>query len=364
MVTRLAVLALAVVLTSLLATLPARTQEAQPLTGSAEDFERAQFDDPTHIDNRWLPLAPGTQYVLEGSAIVDEEGRQPRRVVTTVTDLTKVIDGVRTLVIWERDFTSGKLSEPELAFFAQDNAGNVWLVGEYPEEYEDGKFDKAPAWISGQKGARAGVSMPAEPRQGVPDYAQGFAPPPVDFDDRARAYKTDQQTCTPVDCYENVLVTEEFNPSEPGAFQLKYYAPGVGNVRVGWRGEKEEEKETLELVELNHLSPEAMGKVRREAMEMDRRAYERSEVYRETPPAEHTLRVEDSAGGSASASATANASSTAAATAQYAQYATATPTALPPTGGPPLAVPSFALVAGLAVVGFGLAALVLLRRRS
>jgi hypothetical protein len=364
MVTRLAVLALAVVLTSLLATLSARTQEAEPLTGSAQDFERAQFDDPTHIDNRWLPLAPGTQYVLEGSAIVDEEGRQPRRVVTTVTDLTKVIDGVRTLVIWERDFTSGKLSEPELAFFAQDNAGNVWLVGEYPEEYEDGKFDKAPAWISGQKGARAGVSMPAVPRQGVPDYAQGFAPPPVDFDDRARAYKTDQQTCTPVDCYENVLVTEEFNPSEPGAFQLKYYAPGVGNVRVGWRGEKEEEKETLELVELNHLSPETLAKVRREAMEMDRRAYKRSEAYRETPPAEHTLRVEDNAGGSASASATANASSTAAATAQYAQYATATSTALPPTGGPPLAVPSFALVAGLAVVGFGLAALVLLRRRS
>lgn len=52
---------------------------------------------------------------------------------------------------------------------------------------------------------------------------------------------------------------------------------------------------------------------------------------------------------------------TAAATAQYAQYATATPTALAPTGGPQLAVP-FALVAGLAMVGFGLAALVFLRR--
>ena len=96
--------------------------------------------------------------------------------MTTVTDLTKVVDGVRTLVIWERDFTAGQLSEPELAFFAQDNAGNVWLLGEYPEEYEDGKFDKAPAWISGQKGARAGITMPAEPRLGVPDYAQGFAP--------------------------------------------------------------------------------------------------------------------------------------------------------------------------------------------
>jgi hypothetical protein len=267
-----------------------RTQ-AEPLTGSAEVFERAKFDDPTHIDNRWLPLTPGTQFVYEGSAIVDEEGRQTRRVVTTVTDLSKVIDGVRTLVILETDYTAGQLSEPELAFFAQDNAGNVWLVGEYPEEYENGKFDKAPAWISGQKGARAGISMLAEPRLGTPDYAQGFAPPPVDFTDRGRVYKTHQKTCTPVECYENVLVTEEFNPDEPGAFQLKYYASGVGNVRVGWRGEKEEEKETLELVELNHLDPEALAKVRKKAMEMDGRAYERSEVYRETPPAQHTLRV-------------------------------------------------------------------------
>ncbi len=286
--------------------------------------------------------------------------------MTTVTDLTKVIDGVRTLVIWERDFTAGKLSEPELAFFAQDNDGNVWLVGEYPEEYADGKFDKAPAWISGQKGARAGIAMPAEPRQGVPDYAQGFAPPPVEFTDRARVYKIGQQTCTPVDCYENVLVTEEFNPPEPGAFQLKYYAPGVGNVRVGWRGEKEEEKETLELVELNHLSPEAMGKVRREAMEMDRRAYERSsEVYRETPPAEHTLRVEDSAGGSASASATANASSAPSSIASPSASSSASATSsastekLPDTGGVGTWV---AMAAALALMGCGIGAIALVRR--
>jgi hypothetical protein len=363
MVNRLAVLALAVVLTTLLATLSARTQ-AQPLTGSAKDFERAQFDDPTHIDNRWLPLTPGTQLVYEGSAIPDEGSRQPRRVVTTVTDLSKVIDGVRTLVIWERDFTAGQLSEPELAFFAQDNAGNVWLVGEYPEEYEDGKFDKAPAWISGQRGARAGIAMPAEPRQGMPDYAQGFAPPPADFTDRARVYKTDQQTCTPVECYENVLVTEEFNPDEPGAFQLKYYASGVGNVRVGWRGEKEEEKETLELVELNHLDPEALAQVRREALEMDGRAYERSsEVYRETPPAEHTLRVEDSAGSSASASATVSASSTpssiASPTASSSASATSSASILPASGGVGTWV---GMVAALALMGCGIGALALVRR--
>jgi hypothetical protein len=218
-------------------------QAEPPLTGSAGDFERAQFDDPTNIDNKWLPLKPGTQFVYEGSAIVEGEGRQSRRVVTIVTDLTKVIAGVRALVIWERDYTAGKLNEPELAFFAQDNAGNVWLLGEYPEEYEDGKFDKAPAWINGQGGARAGIAVKAEQRLGAPSYAQGYAPPPVGFFDRARVYKMNQQTCVPVDCYENVLVTEEFNPSEPGAYQLKYYAPDVGNVRVGWRGEKEEERD-------------------------------------------------------------------------------------------------------------------------
>src|SRR4029453_6865281 len=197
----------------------------------AKDFERAKFDDPTHIDNKWLPLRPGTQFAYEGSAIVDEGGRQPRRVVTTVTDLSKVLDGVRTLVISEKDYTAGELSEPELAFFAQDDAGNVWLVGEYPEEYENGKFDKAPAWINGQEGARAGITMLADPQVGTPDYAQGFAPPPGEFTDRGEVYKTDQKTCVPVDCYENVLVTEEFNPDEPDAYQLKYYAPGVGNVR-------------------------------------------------------------------------------------------------------------------------------------
>jgi hypothetical protein len=134
---------------------------------------------------------------------------------------------------------------------------------------------------------------PLRCRTRSPSSREGYAPPPVDFDDRARVYKVSQKTCVPVDCYENVLVTEEFNPSEPGAYQLKYYAPGVGNVRVGWRGEKEEEKETLELVDYQYLSPEAMAKARREAMEMDRRAYERSEVvYRDTPPAEHTLRLE------------------------------------------------------------------------
>jgi hypothetical protein len=84
-------------------------------------------------------------------------------VVTTVTDLTKEINGVDTMVVWERDYTEGEEVEAELAFFAQDNDGNVWHMGEYPEEYEDGEFEKAPGWLAGLKGASAGIAMRQSP---------------------------------------------------------------------------------------------------------------------------------------------------------------------------------------------------------
>src|ERR687889_2000818 len=213
----------------------ADAKPAPSLTGSASDFKRAQFDNSTSITNRWMPLKPGTQRIYEGSAILEgEKTRSARRVVSTVTDVGKPIAGVQTLVVLEKDYTAGQLGEAEIAFFAQDNAGNVWLLGEYPEEYENGKFVDAPTWITGQKGAHAGIAMLANPKVGSPDYAQGFAPPPVEFVDRARVYKKGQKSCVPVKCYNNVLVIEEFEQGVPGVFHLKYYAPKVGLVRVGW----------------------------------------------------------------------------------------------------------------------------------
>ncbi|HEV3399258.1 MAG TPA: response regulator transcription factor, partial [Actinomycetes bacterium] len=60
------------------------------------------------------------------------------------------------------------------------------------------------------------------------------------------------ETCVAVGCYKDVLVTDEFALDEPEARQLKYYAPGVGNVRVGWMG-RDEEQEVLSLVTLTRL---------------------------------------------------------------------------------------------------------------
>jgi hypothetical protein len=262
--------------------LPPAASPPYPTDGNG--FDSANFGpDSADIDNPYFPMEPGTQFVYRGSSI-DEGERVEHSVVFTVTDLTKTIAGVRTVVGWDRDFNEeGEVTEKELIFFAQDTDGNVWHLGQYPEIYDGEQFDGAAPWLVGYlEGAKAGIVMHAEPRLGDPAYSQGFAPPPYFWEDFGRVYRTGQQTCVPVDCYTDVLVTEEFEPSIPGAFQLKFYAPGVGYVRVGWRGAQEEEREVLVLAELRQLDAEAMAEVHAEAFAMEARA----SVYGLTQPAE------------------------------------------------------------------------------
>jgi hypothetical protein len=260
----------------------ATTRVAKDVT--EKDFARDNFPAAAKVDNPWYPLVPGTQYVLEGRANRGG-GRLPHRVIFTVTDLTKVIDGVRTIVIWDRDINEGQLEEAELAFQAQDNDGNVWLLGEYPEEYEDGKFKTAEStWIAGLEGAEPGVLMRSNPRAGTASYLEGSAPK-IEFQDRAKVSKTGIKTCVPVKCYDNILLIDEWNPLEPGdAHQLKYYASGVGNVRVG--AVDDPEAETLVLVKVSRLSAAALAQARAAALKLERHANTVSRnLYGQTPPA-------------------------------------------------------------------------------
>jgi hypothetical protein len=206
-------------------------------------------------------------------------------VLFTVTDLTKVVDGVRTVVIWDRDVNAGRLTEGELAFMAQDDDGTVWNFGEYPEEYRRGRFAGAPdTWLAGIAGARAGIGMPADPRPGTASYLQGWAPG-IDFADRAKVAAIGRRACVPARCYRHVLVIDEWNPEEPGARQSKLYAPGVGNVRVGAAGG--DEREVLVLSAVRRLGPVRMAKVRAAALALERRAYRvHPKLYGPTPPAQ------------------------------------------------------------------------------
>jgi hypothetical protein len=242
-----------------------------------------RFSHPTTIDNRWLPLRPGTKWVLEGRTS-NGKARVPHRVEFVVTDLTKTIDGVRTVVVWDRDYDRGRLVEGELAFFAQDDAGSVWSYGEYPEEWKGAKLDGAPStWIPGVAGARPGIMMQAAPRPGTASYLQGWAPT-IDFRDKARVGGVSKRVCVPTGCYDNVLVTEERSPDEPDARQIKYYAAGLGNIRVGFKGDGQ--RESLVLVKTERLDGRARTRERRGALELDRRGYSVSkDVYGRTTPA-------------------------------------------------------------------------------
>jgi hypothetical protein len=282
----------AMVVAMMVTSAPARAATAGPASAvraaspvrscdSITPFDRRNFTDPTRIDNRFLPFVPGTQFILEGSAATSG-GAVTRRIVLTVTDLTKVINGVRSVVLLDRDINDGELAEAELAFQAQDSAGRVWNLGEYPEEYENGKFVGAPStWISGVAGAEAGQHMLAHPAVGIRTYLQGFAPA-IDFLDCAKVFKEHQRICVSGTCYNGVLEIEETSPLDPGnARQHKLYAPGVGNIKI--IPVDDPEAETLDLVRTRYLAASALADAHATACRLEARAYRVSAVYRTTP---------------------------------------------------------------------------------
>ena len=152
---------------------PAATEES--VEPQFPDFDASNFDNSTVIDNKWTPMQPGTFWAYEGSALDGGESVD-RRIEFTVTDLTKEIDGVRTVVAWIEDYNNGELIEKEIAFYAQDKDGNVCYFGEHPEDYESGKFVEAPTWIAGIADAKPGIKMLSDPQLGTPVLYQGWGP--------------------------------------------------------------------------------------------------------------------------------------------------------------------------------------------
>lgn len=246
------------------------------------DFDPANFTNSTTIDNEWSPFIPGMHWVYEGETVEDGESI-PHRIEFTVTDLTKEINGVQTVVAWVIDISEDEVVESELSFYAQDDDGAVWYFGEYPEEYEEGELVDAPAWIAGIEEAQPGVKMVKDPQPDTPIYFQGWAPA-VEWSDFGIVARFEDEVCVPVDCYQEVLVIDESSLEEVGAFQQKFYARGVGNMHVEWTGE-DASKETLDLVEFTQLDADAMAEVNALALEQEARAYEYSpDVYGLTAP--------------------------------------------------------------------------------
>ena len=173
------------------------------------------------IDNPWLPLTPGNEWEY-----LETSGSEPTTVVVTVLDETREVQGVAATVVRREVLDQrGRVVDQTREWFAQDDDGNVWHVG------DEG------VWEAGVDGAEAGLAMPAEPRVGDGyrrEYAEGVA------EDRAQVVSLDGSASVPYGDLTQLLETEDSSPLEPGVVELRSYARGIGLVRVARDDEGDE----------------------------------------------------------------------------------------------------------------------------
>jgi hypothetical protein len=199
-------------------------------------FSASNFSSPLTINNSYFPLVAGTTYTYKAAT---PDGCETNTV--EVTHDTRLIDGVTTRVVHDQVFDAATcttdpsaLTENTFDYYAQDNAGNVWYLGEDTFDCA-GAGSCTPgdgAWIAGVNGAQPGLIMLASPKTGD-TYRQEFLP----------GVAEDQATVTDVgitaklkreDAYRSsfssCIVTKEFTALEKGSIGSKTYCPGIGVV--------------------------------------------------------------------------------------------------------------------------------------
>jgi len=199
-------------------------------------FSASNFTNSTTINNSYFPLVPGTTYTYKADI---PDGCEVD--VMRVTYDTRVMDGVTTVVVDDRVYDAAvcrtgpaNLVERTLDYYAQDNAGNVWYMGEDTFDCQGANNCTVGdgAWIGGVNGAQPGIIMLANPRKGDTyrqEYLPGVAEDQATVDGlgvtatptRDDAYRSS---------YSNCLVTKEFTDLEKGARGSKTYCPGIGVV--------------------------------------------------------------------------------------------------------------------------------------
>jgi hypothetical protein len=190
------------------------------------------------IDNNYFPLVPGYVYTYQAET---EDGIET--IVVEVLDETRVVAGVECAVVRDRVYVDELLVEDTHDWFARDDDGNVWYMGEEVVNYEyddEGNLlgtDDEGAWEAGVDGALPGVVMWASPTPDAP-YRQEY------YEEEAEDMATVVATGVTVvlgdgTIFTDCLETLEWSPLEPFALEYKYYAPGVGVVAEEAPGDDE-----------------------------------------------------------------------------------------------------------------------------
>ena len=219
---------------------PASHNPAEVVEGEAYHPAIVPADFTTKITNPYMPLEPGTALTYEGAGELN---------VFNVTDRTREVMGVTTVVVRDKVYEDGQLVEDTEDWFAQDSAGNVWYFGEATAECDGTRVvSHHGAWEAGVDGAEPGIVMLANPEIGDyyrQEYLRGEA------EDVARVVRLNATITAPLGTYRNVVITEDFTKLEPDIIEHKKYAPGVGVV------EEQTVKGGNGIIELTKVDPSA-----------------------------------------------------------------------------------------------------------
>jgi hypothetical protein len=202
---------------------PAATPVVDPGDGGEYDVTLDPADFVDVVDNPYMPLSVGSTWVYEGTT---PDGTE--RVEIEVLDERRDIQGISATVVRDTVTVEGELVEDTYDWFAQDTEGNVWYLGEDVRDFENGEVVSTDgSFEAGTGAAQAGIVMLAHPQVGDA-YRQEFDP--GNAEDLAEVLATDGSVDGPSGSYQDVLVTEDWNPLEPDVVENKHYAPGVGLV--------------------------------------------------------------------------------------------------------------------------------------
>lgn len=179
----------------------------------------------TTIDNPYFPLPVGRTLVYQGV----KDGQSQVDTVT-VTNRTKLVaEGITARVVTDVATHNGAKLEETSDWYAQDDQGNVWYVGEDTKHFlPNGKVDTSGSWEAGVHDAEPGLVMEANPQ--IPDaYRQEFLSNQAE--DTAWIVERGSSVTVPYGTLKSALTTLEATRLEPGAYDQKIYAPGIGIVR-------------------------------------------------------------------------------------------------------------------------------------
>ncbi|WP_349437127.1 calcium-binding protein [Pararhizobium sp. A13] len=140
---------------------------------------------------------------------------------------------METVVVRDTAYADGVLVEDTLDWYAQDDEGNVWYLGEIATNYnydDEGNFidtDFDGSWQAGVDGAAPGWIMRAAPTAGD-DYFQEFYAGVAE--DEGEVIATGLHVDTDFGSFDDVVKILDTSALDPGLGAYKYFAPGIGLV--------------------------------------------------------------------------------------------------------------------------------------